>query len=310
MDLRSVPDRRTIWAIQRSTLETALVKSQRDGTRHRRKWDFFDFLLKGFGVGLKLAGLEGRGIVNARNVEVRSHELHFPNLPSAFDGYTILHLTDIHFDCLSGIEDIIINLIKDLKIDLAVLTGDYRNGLHGSHHQIVAPMAKLAEAIRAPDGIFATLGNHDTVHMVSAIEKMGVRVLANETAKIERQNSHIFLTGIDDVHYYYSDMALEEMDNTPQGFKIILVHSAEIADLAAERGYSLYLAGHTHGGQICWPNGSPVFTHLNAHRRFASGLWRLKGLVGYTNRGAGTVVLPVRFFSRGEIAVITLRAGG
>jgi predicted MPP superfamily phosphohydrolase len=86
-----------------------------------------------------------------------------------------------------------------------------------------------------------------------------------------------------------------------------LVHSPEAALLAAEAGFALYLCGHTHGGQICLPGGIPVITNIQYRRRFASGPWRCGEMIGYTSRGLGTSGLPVRFFSRGEIALITLR---
>jgi predicted MPP superfamily phosphohydrolase len=85
------------------------------------------------------------------------------------------------------------------------------------------------------------------------------------------------------------------------------VHSAEVADDADAAGYALYLCGHTHGGQICLPGGRPLVTHLKRCRHAASGLWRQGRMVGYTSRGLGVSDLPMRFNTRGEVVVITLR---
>ena len=85
------------------------------------------------------------------------------------------------------------------------------------------------------------------------------------------------------------------------------MHSAEVADDADEAGYSLYLCGHTHGGQICLPGGRPLVTHLKRCRHAARGLWRQGGMTGYTSCGLGVSDLPVRFNTRGEIVLITLR---
>ena len=79
--------------------------------------------------------------------------------------------------------------------------------------------------------------------------------------------------------------------------------------MAAEAGFRLYLAGHTHGGQICWPGGHPLITHLHRLRHYSRGLWRHGEMLGYTNTGAGVSGLPVRFHSRGEVALVTLRRG-
>ena len=72
---------------------------------------------------------------------------------------------------------------------------------------------------------------------------------------------------------------------------------------------SLYLTGHTHGGQICLPGGLPIITNAKTPRRYAQGLWQHGAMTGYTTTGVGVSVMPVRFFSKGEVAIITLRRG-
>ena len=84
------------------------------------------------------------------------------------------------------------------------------------------------------------------------------------------------------------------------------MHSAEVADHAADAGFALYLAGHTHGGQICLPGGRVLISHMVRLREYASGRWRCRNMQGYTSTGVGVSSLPVRFNTRGEIAVITL----
>ena len=95
----------------------------------------------------------------------------------------------------------------------------------------------------------------------------------------------------------------------PKGFRILLQHSPELLDEAAAEGVSLYLTGHTHGGQICLPGGVPIMTNVKSPRRYARGLWKHGAMTGYTTMGVGVSVMPVRFFSKGEVAVITLRRG-
>ena len=107
----------------------------------------------------------------------------------------------------------------------------------------------------------------------------------------------------------YTDAARQALAGAPEGFKIALIHSPELADAAAENGYQLYLAGHTHGGQVCLPGGWPIITHMNRYRRYARGLWRHGDMRGYTSTGVGVSGLPVRFNTRGEVALITLRSG-
>lgn len=275
--------------------------------KKRRHWVAFRRLLALFGVGLRLSGLYQRGIRNALDIKLTRIELEFENLPAEFDGYRILQLSDPHVDFLAGPMDTALELISGEPVDLCVLTGDYRKRVSGPFEQILPSFEKLATQSRARDGIYAILGNHDSAEMAEAFENLGFDMLINETRSLQRGQARIHLTGTDDVHYYYTDAAKVALETAPDGFKIALIHSAELADVAAGAGFSLYLAGHTHGGQVCLPGGRPIITHMSRHRRYASGLWRHASMTGYTTTGIGVSGLPVRFNTRGEVVLITLR---
>ena len=85
---------------------------------------------------------------------------------------------------------------------------------------------------------------------------LGIDMLINETRTLKRGAAEIHVTGTDDVHYYYTEAARVALEIAPDGFKVALIHSAELADVAGDAGFSLYLAGHTHGGQISLPGGT------------------------------------------------------
>jgi predicted MPP superfamily phosphohydrolase len=302
-------EKRRIWAFTRSFLESDHYKHRRYGGKSKSRWVLFENLTHLFGIFLKFVGLYERGCTNARNIAVEEFEVGFIDLPGSFDGYKILHLSDLHLDCIEGTEDIICDRVENLDYDLCVLTGDYRQKTHGGFKQVLGPMKKLASAIKAKDGVFAVLGNHDTYLMVQYMEEMGIKILANETVEIHREAEKIAVTGIDDPHYYFTDQAVISMEEDIEGFKIILVHSPELYDVAAENDYSLYLCGHTHGGQICLPGGIPLITHLYNGRKFHRGLWRYSNMTGYTSQGCGSVAIPVRFNSQSEVSLVTLRKG-
>ena len=202
-----------------------------------------------------------------------------------------------------------LELIESVDCDLCVLTGDYRRRVSGPYRQILPAMEDLVARVSARHGIFAVLGNHDCADMAGAFEDLGIQVLVNESRTIGQGESEIVLTGTDDVHYYYTDAATAALRDSPDGFKIALVHSPELADVAADSGYALYLAGHTHGGQVCLPGGTRIITHMTRLRQYAAGLWRRGAMTGYTSTGLGTSALPVRFNSRGEVTLFTLRRG-
>ena len=142
--------------------------------------------------------------------------------------------------------------------------------------------------------------------MADPLEKMGLTMLINETCEIVRQGKSISLTGLDDPHDYYTPEAGQALCHTNDNFKIALIHTPELYDLAADNGYNLYLAGHTHGGQICLPCGIPLVLHLERGHRFSRGLWQYKKMTGYTGQGVGTVGIPIRFNTISEITLFTL----
>ena len=299
-------ERRLIWKMTRSVRESDIYKHRRFGVKRRRTWSLFEFLIQCFGVLLKAVNRYQQGYRNATTIVVNRLNLQFDNLPPAFHGYRILHLSDLHLDFIPGYERIVRRSIEGLSCDLCLLTGDYRAAIRGSHKGVLEPMRSVVDAIRAGDGIFAILGNHDTYLLVKPLEKMGINVLVNETADVSRNGAGIQITGIDDPYYYYTDRALEAMEETTDGFKIAMVHTPAMYDAAAENGYSLYLCGHTHGGQICLPGGRPVVLHLSHGRKFYRGVWHYNGMTGYTSQGGGTVGIPVRFNTQSEVTLITL----
>lgn len=299
-------DSQQIWAITRSILEANNIKYKKNGKKSKSRWTQFEKLLNIFNFFLKLTPYYEKGVNQARDIQLNKLQLNFPNLPLAFDGFKILHLSDLHIDALPELEDNIINRINEVDCDLCILTGDYRKNTSGAYKHINAPMKKLLNAINSKHGIFAVLGNHDTYLMKEFEESMPVKFLINESIEIEQENDKILLTGTDDPFAYYTDQAIASFDAEYQGFKIAAVHTPELKNIASDYGYQLYLCGHTHGGQICLPGGIPLITHQKEGTQFASGLWQINGMTGYTSNGCGVSGIPVRFNSFGEISLIEL----
>ncbi len=300
---------REAWRRQRLEMERGQVKHTPEGRHQVRHWNAFKAMVGLFGIGLRILGLYERGLRNARDIGLTRLELWFEELPPALDGFRLLQLTDLHVDFLPETLQSAERLAAGQAVDLCVLTGDYRRRVRGPFEQIMPAMGALARAVTARHGICAVLGNHDCADMVEAFEAEGIAVLINETRTIQRDGAALQVTGTDDVHYYYSDAARQALAATPEGFKLALIHSPELADAAAENGFHLYLAGHTHGGQISLPGGRPIITHMSRFRRYARGLWRHGAMQGYTSSGVGVSGLPVRFNTRGEVVLIMLRSG-
>ena len=241
-------------------------------------------------------------------LELTDIALSFPDLPASFDGYRILHLTDLHLDNIEETAAIAAKRIMEVESDLCVITGDIRDNIHAPTSLVIERLAHLIGNIRPADGIFGILGNHDSAAMLAPMEETGIRMLVNETVVLQRGGERVNVTGLDDVHRFYTAEAATALTAAPEGFGIALVHSPEIADQASLR-HRLYLTGHTHGGQICLPGRRPLATALRRHRDLFGGLWRHGDMVGYTSRGVGTCIVPFRMHCPGEVVVVTLRRG-
>jgi len=242
---------------------------------------------------LKSVGLYRRARANAARVQVEENILRFANLPEAFDGFTILHISDMHVDISEGAMRQLAELLPGLRCDLCVLTGDFRGKTYGPFDATLEGLTWLRP--RLPEPVYAVLGNHDSILMVPGLEAIGIRVLLNECEPILRGNHAIHLAGIDDAHYYRLDDIPEAAAGIPQtAFSILLSHTPEVYREAASAGFDLLLGGHTHGGQICLPGAIPITLDSVLPRHMGSGEWAHEGMTGYTSVGVRSCVEPVR----------------
>jgi predicted MPP superfamily phosphohydrolase len=258
---------------------------------------------------LHMTGTYSRGRANAANVQLVRNEVRLSHLPQAFDGFTILHMSDLHADMSKAAMQRVAELARDLDYDLCVLTGDYRGRTYGDYAPCLEVIMRLRETLRGE--VYAVLGNHDSIAMVPDLEAMGIRLLLNECAVIERGGNLLYLAGIDDAHFYRADNIEKAAVDIPDGcVSILLSHTPEIYRQAAHAGFDLMLSGHTHGGQICLPGGIAILLEANLPRAFGAGAWMHAGMAGYTSVGAGSSVVPVRFNNRPEITLHRLVRDG
>ncbi len=256
---------------------------------------------------LRLSLLHGRGRRNALALRVRHNRVSIPALPPAFEGFTLLHLSDLHLDMNAQLPRVLSEAVAGLRYDACVLTGDYRAKTFGSSDAALAGLQSLAAALRGP--AYAVLGNHDSIRMVPAMEALGLRVLLNESTALERSGAAVHLVGIDDPHYYRADNLERAIREVPPGQPAVLLsHSPEMYRHAAHAGFDLMLCGHTHGGQICLPGGRPLLCNARAPRRMCAGPWQYHRMAGYTSVGSGVSIVDVRLNCRPEVTLHRLHA--
>ncbi len=270
---------------------------------HIENWYSIHSLIRN---SLRLMFLQRRGKRNARCIQLRHNTVSLAKLPKAFDGYRILHVSDPHLDMADDIPHVLIEAIRPIEYDLCVLTGDFRAKTYGPFDAVVDAMTRVCAHLEGP--VYGILGNHDTIQMVPGFEALGIRMLLNESVRLERGGEHIFIAGIDDPHYYRADNLEKATDAITNGTtSILLAHSPEISRHAAYAGFDLMLCGHTHAGQICLPGGKPIICNARCPRYLCAGAWKFQQLQGYTSAGSGVSIVDMRFNCPPEITVHTLR---
>jgi len=267
-------------------------------------------------LGAALAGSAAAFVYYAHYIEpldlqVTQMPLTLPRLDSAFDGYRIVQLSDIHMDTGMTYGRLIYALdrVNRLEPDLIAITGDF---VSANAHYDAAELAAGLSQLRARDGVFAVLGNHDHLSEPSRVRDVlaaaGIVELPNAVSTIVRGEARLHICGVDDwtVGADRLDAVLAALPG--EGAAILLAHEPEFANESAPTGrFDLQLSGHTHGGQINLPIPGlwTLITAVYADRRRAG--WYVKdGMQIYVNRGLGTIVLPLRFNAPPEITVLTL----
>lgn len=238
-------------------------------------------------------------------VEHQPISLH--RLPSSFDGFRVVHLSDIHHSTFTSREQIehAVETANRLQPDIIALTGDYIS--HERH--FAAPCAELLGRLRARHGVYAVLGNHDHWTDAALITDLfraeGITVLVNQGMRFEQQGDAFWLAGVDDTMVGLEDLSLALAGARDNEMKLLLAHNPIILRRAARAGVDLILSGHTHGGQVSLrsersASGKP-------RRRLLRGLGHQGETQIYVTRGVGTVILPIRYGCPPEVSLLELR---
>lgn len=266
---------------------------------HPENWYSTHAMLR---TALKMTGVYGRGNRNTERIQVRHNLIELEALPSRFEGFSILHVSDLHADLNPGPMRRLAEMVVDLTYDICVLTGDFRGQTFGPFGAAMESVARVFNHLRPP--VYGVLGNHDTIRMLPALEAIGVKMLLNECDVIVRGDQKIYLSGVDDAHYYRADNLQNAASSIPRGaVSILLSHTPEIYRQAAHAGFSVMLSGHTHGGQICLPGSIPLTLDAVLPRHMGAGAWRHGQMYGYTSVGVGSSIVAVRFNCPPEVTV-------
>ena len=253
-------------------------------------------------------------VVEPLLVETTELRLAFDDLDPAAPPVRIVQIADLHVERYSYRENDVIQRVNVLQPDIIVLPGDYLNLSRLDDPVAVEDFRRFVAQLYAPYGIYAVRGTVEPTprSMARLVEGTGLVWLEQETVTINVRGQPVTLAGVACSHKQELDVSrsTETLDGVPaSAFTVLLYHSPDLVREAAGYQVDLYLAGHTHGGQIRLPFYGPVVTYSRYGRRYASGLFQEGGTTLVVSRGLGFegMGLPrVRFLCRPEIVSLEL----
>ena len=230
----------------------------------------------------------------------------------------ILHLGDIHIERMTGREERLIEMVREIKPDLILYSGDFLNLSFVHDEAAHRDCEALWRQISAPLGVFAVSGSpgvDEPLLLQHLLPSLDVQWLCDQRVTIDKDGQQIDVIGINCTHRPFEDAPRlkQVIDGGVERFTILLYHTPDLAPEAAELGIDLQLSGHTHGGQVRLPFYGAIFTSSLYGKKFEVGLRRVRDMVLYVTRGIGMegkAAPRVRFLCPPEIILWELGPAG
>jgi hypothetical protein len=238
-------------------------------------------------------------------------QLALPRLPAPLDGFSIAHLSDLHFTGRIGIDffKAVVERTNALRADLIVLTGDVLDEM-----ELVDWIPQTIARLSAPLGVYFVLGNHDQFtgegpRLRQALTAAGLMDLGGRWKRLDVNGAEIILAG-NELPWFAPSPDMRQCParsaDHPQ-LRLLLSHSPDQFPWARRCDFDLMLAGHTHGGQIRLPLIGPIFSPSSHGVKYASGTFYASPTLMHVSRGISSE-LPLRFNCRPELTKIVLRS--
>lgn len=284
--------------------------------RHRTTW--LDIQSKAV---LALAGVLAvyvlfRVFVDTNHIRVTRTELPVKDLPEGLHGLRIVHISDLQADPHTGRSKLrrYVKKIHQVKPDVVFFSGD----LVTSGTDFIELGARALGRVRSKYGVYACLGDHDywaSAELVAQrLEDQGIVLKENANHFVRIGQDSLMVTFITNIYSKRAnlDQINALMGSQPRGaVDLVLTHqpSESLIELAADRGYHLLLAGHTHGGQVVFRPFGVAITPTRFESPFFRGLHRVDGMLVSINNGLGFTFAPIRYGAPAEVTVIRLVPG-
>jgi predicted MPP superfamily phosphohydrolase len=282
--------------------------------RNKQRWSKIQAIVVILTVCVGFIYVVARIYSDTFTVRVRQAEAPVKSLPESLDGFRVVQIADVQVDARTkGSKlDTFIDRVNRLNPDLILICGDFVTSGTGYIESAAAAMGRL----RSRYSVYACLGDHDFfsdhTKVTSSLQKNGVTVLDNAEAIVENDGASILINGITNVYRTRPSgdviETLEKQRRQP-AVNILLTHQPSdwLVKRAEEKHYDLFLAGHTHGGQIAFPLPGFLLTGSSFETSYVSGFYRAGSMLVSVTNGLGLTLAPVRYNAPAEITLITLR---
>ena len=244
--------------------------------------------------------------VTTTNITVTS-----PALPPAFDGFRIAHISDLHNDELGKNHRDLVRALQKAQPDIIAITGD----MIDARRTNIPCALRFAEQALEIAPCYYVMGNHEAripvyPELEHSLVHLGVIVLRNDTATLQRDDAAITIIGLDDPSITPNfHQILWELAHSTENFKLLLCHRPEEFHSYCKANIHLALCGHAHGGQVRIPFvGGVIAPHQGWFPYFDSGLYTYNQTNMIVSRGLGNSLCPLRVNNRPELVVATLKS--
>jgi uncharacterized protein len=260
-----------------------------------------------------------RLVPGSTRVTLLRHDIAAPGRAAGRPPLRVAFASDLHLGPTTppAILDNAFALLREAEPDVLALGGDYV--FLGATKKRVDELKARVDSVTARTKV-AVLGNHDfwarPERLEDALAQAGVRVLVDESLRLPPPHDDIALVGLDDplTRLSLSDTlereaalagALDEVRDVP--VKIALCHSPDGFRSVRGKGITLFLCGHTHGGQIALPGYRPIVMPSPYGRIWPWGFHEVDGTRLFVSRGVGGSLVPVRIYAPPDVALFTIR---
>ena len=244
------------------------------------------------------------------NAIVCSQWVYEKHVPKAFDGYKILHISDLQNKVFGKNQKTLLYKAECSAPDCIVITGDL---IDRNRTDIPAAMDLIRGLVTiAP--VYYVSGNHEHQsgeydNLVELLTAEGVTVLDNGKSIIQRGEERLVILGLADksVNPYYNSVLRMLSKEHEQDFTLLLSHRPELFSDYVKQGISLVCSGHAHGGQIRLPWIGGLFApHQGFFPQYTAGMYTEQDTAMVVSRGLGNSTFPFRIGNRPELVEITL----